>query len=126
MRMATNYWSNSKDPNSNSAALTNIDGDFSISVPSDVHKLSISYVGFVSKEVGVTSGEHLKINMEELVKSWKKLSWSVWYSKKSKSYRFGWHGFFFRFRAKAFDKYLCSSWWFSTRYDGCARFRSAW
>ncbi|NLM19211.1 MAG: TonB-dependent receptor [Clostridiaceae bacterium] len=57
-----------RDPNSNSAALTNIYGDFSISVPSDVHKLSISYVGFVSKEVGVTSGEHLKINMEELVK----------------------------------------------------------
>ena len=45
-----------KDKNSNAATTTNDNGEFTLSVPSSAHTLSISSVGYESKEVAIVNG----------------------------------------------------------------------
>lgn len=45
-------------------AVTDIDGNFSITVPSATSKISISYVGCKNAEVTVTPGKHMTIKLE--------------------------------------------------------------
>ncbi len=49
----------------NSGTVTDLDGNFSLSLPSRTAQLKISYVGFESQQVTATAGQHLNIVLKE-------------------------------------------------------------
>ncbi len=49
----------------NDATITNIDGSFSLEVPSGTSKFTVSYVGYISKDIEINNQSTFKIVLEE-------------------------------------------------------------
>ena len=54
-----------KDNRTISGTVTNLDGDFSLQISNPNNKLSISYVGFKTKELAIGSNTNFKITLDE-------------------------------------------------------------